>query len=118
MDESLRSLVGQTLVGVDGQKIGRIDAIYVKSSTGDPEWAAISLGGLLATKWTFAPVARVAREGDHAVVDFDKKFVKHAPSTHTEGVLSPAENQALYHYYGMTLPAEAAGSHDAALHVR
>jgi hypothetical protein len=73
-----------------------------------------TLIGLFA-KWTFAPIARVTREGDHALVDFDKKFVKHAPSTHTEGVLSPTENEALYRYYGINLPSEISGSHDAAL---
>jgi sporulation protein YlmC with PRC-barrel domain len=118
VDENLKSLVGRTLVGIDGHKIGRIDAIYVNSRTGEPEWAAISLGGLLATKLTFVPVARVTQEGDHALVDFDKKFVKNALSTHTEGVLDPAENEALHRYYGIAAPAEFAGSHDAALGIR
>jgi hypothetical protein len=114
-----QGLVGKTLMGIDGQKIGRIDAIYVNSSTGDPEWVAIKLGGLIADKLGFAPVAKVSTEGDNAVVEFDKKHVKHAPTTRSEGVLSPAENDALYAYYGIERPQPApAGSHDASLPIR
>jgi len=105
-------LVGRTLMGFDGQKIGRISGIYLNSITGEPEWVAISLGGLFATKWVFAPVTRATREGDHARVGYDRKFVKHAPSTHTEDVLSPAENQELYRYYGVDHEGQVAGSHD------
>jgi PRC-barrel domain len=111
-------LVGRTLMGLDGHKIGRIKSIYVNSSTGEPEWVAIDLGGLLADKLGFAPVARVTSEGDVAIVDFDKKHLKHAPTTRSEGVLSPSENEALYHYYGIDHGAQApAGSHDRALRV-
>ena len=107
--------VGQTLMAIDGQKIGRIDAIYVNSSSGESEWVAINLGGLLATKHGFAPVDKVSAEGDHAVVEYDKNHVKHAPTTRSEGVLSPSENEALYRYYGIDPQGEVAGSHDAAL---
>jgi hypothetical protein len=106
------SLVGRILRGIDGQKIGRVSGIYINSITGEPEWVAISLGGLLATKWVFAPITRVTLEGDHALVDHDKKFVKHALRTHTEDVLSPAENQRLYRYYGIYHEGQVAGSHE------
>lgn len=106
------SLVGRILRGIDGQKIGRVSGIYVNSITGEPEWVAVSLGGLLATKWVFAPIARVTREGDHALVDHDKRFVKHGLRTHAEGVLSPEENEELYRYYGIYHEGRVAGSHD------
>ena len=112
-----QGLVGRTLVGIDGQKIGRIDAIYVNKATGEPEWVAINLGGLMATKHGFAPVTQVTAEGDRAVVAFEKKHVKQAPTTKSEGVLSPDENEALYSYYGITHdPQVHAGSRDASLY--
>ena len=111
-------LVGRTLMGFDGHKIGRIKGIYVNSSTGEPEWVAIDLGGFLADKLGFAPVTRVTSEGDVAVVDFDKKHLKNAPTTRSEGVLSPSENEALYRYYGIDHGSqELAGSHDSAIRV-
>jgi PRC-barrel domain protein len=111
-----QDLVGRTLVGIDGGKIGRIDAIYVNSSTGEPEWVAINLGGLLASKHGFAPVANVTAEGDKAVVAFEKNHVKHAPTTKSEGVLSPQENDALYRYYSIEHDSQVqAGSRDSSL---
>jgi hypothetical protein len=110
-----QGLVGRTLFGIDGEKIGRIDAIYVNRATGEPEWVAINLGGLVATKHGFAPVTKVTVEGDKAVVAFEKKYVKGALTTKTEGVLSPEENAELYRYYGID-QKEPSGSHDAALH--
>jgi len=94
-----QGLVGRTLVGVDGNKIGRIEAIYVNDATEEPEWVAIHLGGLLGSKLGFAPVREVSPEGDHAVINLDKKLVSHAPTTRSEGALSPDENDALYRYY-------------------
>jgi hypothetical protein len=79
---------------------------------------AINLGGLLATKHGFAPAAKVTNERDHAVVEYDKNYVKHGPTTKSEGgALSPDENAALYRYYGMNPPSELSGSRDAALKV-
>src|SRR5579884_2353510 len=52
-------LLGRTLMAVNGEKIGRIDALHVNSATGEPEWVAINLGGLIATKHGFAPVTEV-----------------------------------------------------------
>jgi hypothetical protein len=64
-------------------------------------------------------VARVSVIGENAVTEFDKKWVKHAPTTRSEGVLSPAENDALYTYYGIERPQTGpAGSHDASLPTR
>src|SRR5258708_4090016 len=112
------SLVGRTLSGIDGEKIGRIDAIYVNDTTGEPEWVAVNTGGLLRAKLVFAPVAEVTREGQGAVVTFDKKHVKHAPKAHREGALSPSENDQLYRYYGIDRgQTQASGSQDAALWV-
>ena len=105
-------LVGRILMGVDGQRIGRLSRVYVNSITAEPEWFAISLRGFFATKWVFAPITRVTQQGDHALVVHDKEFVKHGLITHTEGVLSPEENHDLYHYYGIYHEGQVAGSHD------
>lgn len=115
---STDDLVGRTLMGIDGHKIGRIEAIYVNSTSGEPEWVAIHLGGLLGSKLGFAPVAEVRNEGENTVVAFDKKYVTHAPTTKSEGVLSPDESEALYRYYGLERGHKpVAGSRNSALWV-
>lgn len=113
--EDAKSLVGRGLSGVDGQKIGRIDAVYVDAVTGEPEWVAVSMGGLFGGKLAFAPLAQVTREGEDAVVAYDKKHVKNAPKAQTEGAISPVEEEKLCDYYGIQRDrTEPSGSQDAA----
>ncbi len=113
--EDAKSLVGKNLLGTDGEKIGRINAIYVDAATGEPEWVAVNMGGLLGAKVAFAPVAQVTREGEDAVVAYEKKHVKHAPKAQTEGAMSPAEEEKLCGYYGIDRgQREPSGSQDAA----
>jgi sporulation protein YlmC with PRC-barrel domain len=113
--EDAKSLVGKNLLGTDGEKIGRINAIYVDAGTGEPEWVAVNMGGLLGGKVAFAPVAQVTREGEDAVVAYEKQHVKHAPKAQTEGAMSPAEEEKLCGYYGIDRgQREPSGSQDAA----
>src|SRR2546428_13853468 len=99
-----QGLVGKTLMGGDGHKIGRIDAIYVNSSTGDPEWVAIKLGGLIADKLGYPPRPKLSTTGETAGTEFEKKRAKQAPPTRPEGGLSPAPTAAPYPYYGPEPP--------------
>jgi uncharacterized protein YrrD len=113
--EDAKGLVGRSLLGTDGEKIGRINAIYVDAGTGEPEWVAVSTGGLFG-KVTFAPVSQVTREGEDAVVAYEKKHVKNAPKAQTEGAMSPVEEERLCGYYGIDRgQREPSGSQDAAL---
>ena len=89
MSAIANGLLGRTLFGIDGQKIGRITAIYVNAATGTSKWVAVRTHGLIGAKVVFAPVALVVREGEQAVVTFDKQHVRHAPRARSEGSLSP-----------------------------
>ena len=52
---------GRTMVGSDGEKIGKIAEIYEDPQTGKPEWATVS-SGLFGTKSQLrAAGGRVAR---------------------------------------------------------
>lgn len=114
--EDAKSLVGRTLQGTDGEKIGRINAIYVGASTGEPEWVAVNMGGILGAKVAFAPVTQVTLEGEGAVVTCDKKHVKNAPRAQTEGAISPVEAEKLCGHYGIDRgQREPSGSREAAL---
>ncbi len=114
MLENARSFVGHNLMGANGEKIGKIDAIYVDAQTGEPEWMAVKTGMMGGTR--FVPVPEVTAQGDDAVVSFDKQRVKRSPSAMGEGSLSPAEERTLCDYYGIDCPeGELSGSEDAGL---
>jgi hypothetical protein len=114
MDENVRRLVDHNLIGANGEKIGKIGAIYVDARTGQPEWLMVKTGMLGGTR--FVPMTEVDLKDGDPVVPFDKERVKGAPSAMGESALSPDEEKTLYSYYGIDRPEEEiSGSEDAGL---
>jgi uncharacterized protein (TIGR02271 family) len=110
---------GRTMVDPAGDKLGTIDAIYLDSDTGQPEWATVTTG-LFATKTTFVPLAQAQDMGDSVQVPYDKAQVTDAPNMDADEQLSQDEEAELYRHYGLDytesrsdsgLPAAATG-HD------
>ena len=91
---------GRTIVDADGEKIGKIDEVYVDNATGDPEWALVNTG-LFGTKSNFVPLATASPAGEKVAVQVTKEQVSSAPGVDTDGELTPEEEQALYAHYGM-----------------
>ena len=77
--DTVRSWQGATIVDRDGDKIGRIDAIYLDDQTGQPEWALVNTG-LFGTRSTFVPIAQATARGDQVQVPYEKQLVKDAPN--------------------------------------
>src|SRR5215213_7220858 len=98
--DTVRTWEGRTLVDRDGDRIGRIDAIYLNDQTGQPEWALVNTG-LFGTKSSFVPLAQ-ATQTDHDVgVPYDKQLVNDAPRIDPDGHLSEAEERQLWRHYGL-----------------
>jgi uncharacterized protein (TIGR02271 family) len=91
---------GRTVIDRDGDRIGRIDAVYLDDQTGQPEWVLVHTG-LFGTKSTFVPLAQASALGDHVQVPYDKRHVKDAPRIETDQHLSESEEQELWRHYGM-----------------
>ncbi len=91
---------GQTMVGSGGDKIGKIEEIYLDQETEQPEWALVHTG-LFGTQSTFVPIAEATTDDDKVVVPFDKAHVKDAPKMKADGELSQRDEAALYSHYGL-----------------
>ncbi len=91
---------GRTVVDNDGDKIGKMDEIYLDAETGQPEWGLINTG-LFGSKSTFIPLAGAAPQGEDVKVAHDKATVKDAPGIDPDGELSHEEEAELYRHYGM-----------------
>jgi uncharacterized protein (TIGR02271 family) len=83
-----------------GDKLGKIDAIYLDDETGQPEWALVT-SGLFSTKATFVPLAQAQPTGDAIQVPHEKAQVTDAPSMEADGQLSQDEEAQLYRHYGL-----------------
>lgn len=95
---------GATMMDRNGDKVGRIDEIYVDVQTGAPEWALVHTG-LFGTSSSFVPLSQATRTGDDVTVPYDKDLVKDAPRMEDDRQLSPEEEDQLYRHYDMQAPA-------------
>jgi uncharacterized protein (TIGR02271 family) len=97
--EDVLSWRGQDLYDSDGDKIGKIDEIYLDAESNEPEWAVVSTG-LFGNKQTFVPIGDANTTGDGVSVPFEKATVKDAPRIDPDGRLSQEEERQLYQHYG------------------
>jgi uncharacterized protein (TIGR02271 family) len=91
---------GQTMVGSGGDKIGKIEEIYLDQETEQPEWALVHTG-MFGSQATFVPIANASTHDGKVVVPFDKARVKDAPKMKADGELSQRDEAALYSHYGL-----------------
>jgi uncharacterized protein (TIGR02271 family) len=107
--EDILSWRGQDLQGSDGEKLGKIEEIYLDTETREPEWALVTTG-LFGTKQSFVPLREASTSGDSVSVPFDKATVKDAPTVDPDGRLSQQEESELYRHYGMDYSEAQSGS--------
>jgi uncharacterized protein (TIGR02271 family) len=91
---------GRVLIGSDGDKIGKIEEIYMDSDTARPEWALVNTG-LLGTKSNFVPLQGASSVGEEVRAEYTKDQVKDAPAIDPDGELSRDEEAELYAHYGL-----------------
>jgi len=98
--EQVQQVIGSTVRGTDGDKIGKVGQVYFDDATGQPAWVTVQTG-LFGTKETFVPVDSAdVRDGD-LTVPYTKDKVKDAPNIDVDQHLSEAEEAELYRYYGV-----------------
>jgi uncharacterized protein (TIGR02271 family) len=93
-------LRGLQLIDRDGDKVGKIDEIYLDEQTGQPEWLAVNTG-MFGSNVSFVPLAQATTEGDSVRVPYEKSQIKDAPNASADGQLSQEEEANLYRHYGM-----------------
>ena len=98
--DQFRTLAGRSLVGRDGEKLGKIDQLYADSDGGSPTFVTVSTG-LFGSNTTFVPVGDAHLQGDDLAVPYSKDQVKDAPNVAPDGELSVEEEDRLYAHYGI-----------------
>jgi len=96
---------GRTILGSDGEKIGKITEIYEDPQTGKPEWATVS-SGLFGTKHHFVPLAGAEPSGEDVRSRVTKDQVSNAPGVEADGQLSEQEEAKLFEHYGVPYTTE------------
>lgn len=99
---------GQTVVDRDGEKIGRIEEIFLVEETNRPEWALVRLGRLRGHT-TLVPLTRARHVRDGIAVHVRRDDVSEAPEIRPDAEPSDQEVEALYRHYGLSA-ANGSGS--------
>jgi uncharacterized protein (TIGR02271 family) len=105
----VREWRGRTVLDRDGQKVGKLDEIYLDRETNQPEWALVNTG-LFGTKSSFVPLKGAAPAGEDVRVAYAKDQVKDAPSIDADGQLTQREEAELYRHYGLGYSEADSGS--------
>jgi uncharacterized protein (TIGR02271 family) len=97
----IQRIIGSDVYDADGDKIGSAGQVYLDNETDNPEWVSVKTG-LFGTKESFVPLDGASLSGDHLRVPFGKAQVKDAPRIDVDNELSPAQEDELYTYYGLS----------------
>jgi sporulation protein YlmC with PRC-barrel domain len=90
---------GKLLVDVDGQKIGKLEDVYVDVETDVPQFATVK-EGFIGRHLTFVPLGGIKVGPDELQVAVTKEQVQSAPNLEQHGEeLSQADESALYHHF-------------------
>uniref|UniRef100_UPI003D7D65BF DUF2382 domain-containing protein n=1 Tax=Kineococcus sp. SYSU DK007 TaxID=3383128 RepID=UPI003D7D65BF len=84
----------------DGDKIGKVDEVYLDNATNQPEWVSVKTG-LFGSNVSLIPLSQATVSGDTITVPFAKGMVKDAPHHDPGHELSEADEDDLYRYYGI-----------------
>jgi PRC-barrel domain len=90
---------GKMLIDRDGEKIGKLQDVYVDVETDEPQFGTVK-EGLIGRHLTFVPLGGTKVGPDDLHVAVSKQQVKDAPNIEQHGEeLSQADESALYHHY-------------------
>jgi uncharacterized protein YrrD len=90
---------GQRIVDIDGEKIGKLEDVYVDVETDVPQFATVK-EGLIGRHLTFVPLGGITVGPDELRVAVTKAQVQDAPNIAQQGEeLSQEDESALYHHF-------------------
>ena len=95
---------GKMLVDREGERIGKLQDVYVDVENDEPQFATVK-EGLIGRHLTFVPLGGITVGPDDLQVPVTKEQVKSAPNIEQHGEeLSQADESALYHHFELNYP--------------
>jgi sporulation protein YlmC with PRC-barrel domain len=90
---------GKLLVDRNGERIGKLQDVYVDVETDEPQFATIK-EGFIGRHLTFVPLGGIQVGPDQLEVAVTRDWVKDAPNIEQHGEeLSQADESRLYHHF-------------------
>jgi sporulation protein YlmC with PRC-barrel domain len=96
--ENLADWRGKEVVDRDGDRIGKLEDVYVDTQTEQPMFGSVK-EGLISKHITFVPLIGATASPDGLRVNVSKEQVKEAPNIDQDTELDDASESQLYHHY-------------------
>ena len=101
---------GKDLIDTSGEKIGKLEDVYVDVETDEPMFGTVK-EGFIGRHLTFVPLVGLTLGPDYLQVAVSAETVKAAPNIEMHGEeLSQADESALYHHYELNYTAPTSES--------
>lgn len=108
---------GETVLDREGEKVGKIEEIFLVEETGRPEWALVKIGRLKGHT-TLVPLTRARPSEKGVAVHVAKDKISEAPEVPADAEPSEQQVNAVYRHYGIEIPtssqSESNGGNNAA----
>jgi uncharacterized protein (TIGR02271 family) len=102
-----REMSGADVTGRNGEKLGKIDTVYLDNQTQRPEWAAVKTG-LFGSHVSLVPLATAQYDDGHLQVPYTKDEVQNAPHHDPGQELSVEDERQLFTHYGVDYDGDTA----------
>lgn len=92
-------LFGNEVIDSSGNKVGKVDNVWVDDATNELEFVGVKTGWLMG-KTHVIPVANAQISDGTIQVPFEEDYIKNAPSFSGDEELTPEQEDEIYGYYG------------------
>ena len=101
---NIREWSGHEVVDEAGDKIGKLESVYVDTASDQPAFATVTVG-MVSKKLVFVPIDDAVVGPGYVKVPYAKNRVKDAPSIETDGELRAEAEGDVFAHYGITYTA-------------
>lgn len=97
-DRTPADLIGHHVLDQEGNKVGKINQVYLDDETDQPSWISVHTG-LFGRHETLVPLQGSQPAEEDIRVPYDKATVKDAPHIDADRHISPEEERTVREYY-------------------
>lgn len=95
---------GKPLIDCDGERIGKLQDVYVDVETDEPVFGTVK-EGLIGRHLTFVPLQGAVASPEGLQVGISKGQIESAPNIKSEGELGQQDESELYHHFELNYVA-------------
>lgn len=98
---NIQDLLNATAFDAQGEKLGKINNLFVDDKTGQPTFVEVN-HGLFGMSSSLVPLRGHRLNGDELKLAFHKDLIKDAPDIDFENQLTAADQDTIYEHYHLT----------------